>query len=100
MNEEINDKVTKNLVEKYLNLTKRARDKISSFDEQTDEQKNMTSKLLSMADDYISDANHFFKNSDYVRSYGAINYAHAWIDACVKLELMDGKGDDELFTLP
>ena len=61
MSEEINDKVTKNLVEKYLNLTKRARGKISSFEKQTDEQKNMTSKLLSMADDYISDANHFFK---------------------------------------
>ena len=100
MKKETNDKVTKGLIEKYLKLTERARNKISNFENETAQQKNMSSKLLSMADDYISDANHFFKKQDYVRSYGAINYAHAWIDACVKLELMDGKDDDELFTLP
>ena len=33
-------------------------------------------------------------------AFGAINYAHAWIDAGVKLRLLDGHGDDELFTLP
>lgn len=53
-----------------------------------------------MADDYCSDAIHFREKGDYLRSFGAINYAHAWIDAGVKLGLLDGHGDDELFTLP
>jgi hypothetical protein len=35
-----------------------------------------------------------------VRAFGAINYAHAWIDAGVKIGLLDGHGDDVLFTLP
>lgn len=37
---------------------------------------------------------------DLIRAFGAINYAHAWIDAGVKLRLLDGHGDDVLFTLP
>ena len=32
-------------------------------------------------------------------AFGAINYAHAWIDAGVKLRLLNGHGDDNLFTL-
>ena len=55
---------------------------------------------MRMADDYASDAKHFMENGDYVRAFGAINYAHAWIDAGIKLRLLDGHGDDNLFTLP
>ena len=56
--------------------------------------------MLRMADDYASDAKHFMQQGDYVRSFGAINYAHAWIDGAVKIGLLDGHGDDVLFTLP
>jgi hypothetical protein len=56
--------------------------------------------MMRMADDYSSDAQHFMDIGDYVRAFGAINYAHAWIDAGVKLRLLDGHGDDVLFTLP
>ena len=43
---------------------------------------------------------HFLSIGDHVRAFGAINYAHAWIDAGVKIGLLDGHGDDVLFTLP
>jgi hypothetical protein len=56
--------------------------------------------MIRMADDYASDAQHFLNIGDRVRAFGAINYAHAWIDAGVKLGLLDGHGDDVLFTLP
>jgi hypothetical protein len=56
--------------------------------------------MMRMADDYSSDAHHFLKIGDRVRAFGAINYAHAWIDAAVKLRLLDGHDDDVLFTLP
>ena len=56
--------------------------------------------MLRMADDYASDAKHFLKTGDLVRAFGAINYAHAWIDAGVKIGWLDGHGDDVLFTLP
>ena len=45
---------------------------------------------MRMADDYASDAAHFL-SSEIMRLL-AINYAHAWIDAGVKIGLLDGHG--------
>ena len=56
--------------------------------------------MMRMCDDYYSDAKYFLEKGDLVRAFGAINYSHAWIDAAVKIGLMDGHGDDVLFTLP
>jgi hypothetical protein len=84
----------------YLDLTKSAREKVSLIGELSAEDQKKAGTLLEMADAYIFDAGFFFKKGDYIRSFGAINYAHAWIDAGVKLKLLDGHGDDVLFTLP
>ena len=84
----------------YLNLTKMAREKATPIPKEGSEESQQLAVLLRMADDYASDAKHFMDTGDYVRAFGAINYAHAWIDAGVKLRLLDGHGDDELFTLP
>ena len=92
--------VTTQRVEKYLDITKRARDKATPLVEDNSSDGVRLSTLLKMADDYAFDARHFLKIGDHVRAFGAINYAHAWIDAGVKLGLLDGHGDDVLFTLP
>ena len=84
----------------YLNLTKEARKKATAIPLEGSKEAEMLAILLRMADDYASDANYFMENGDYIRAFGAINYAHAWIDAGIKLKLLDGHGDDELFTLP
>ena len=97
---EINDKISQEKLTYYLNLTKEARKKATPIHEKGTTQDDMLAVLLRMADDYTSDAQHFMNTGDYIRAYGAINYAHAWIDAGVKLRLLDGHGDDRLFTLP
>jgi hypothetical protein len=56
--------------------------------------------MMEMADSYTSDAKWFAEQGDLVRAFGAINYAHAWIDCAVKIGLLDGHDDDNLFTLP
>lgn len=84
----------------YLDLTKSARTKVSEINHLDHQMSKDMQTLLEMADAYISDAQFFFEKGDYVRSFGAINYAHAWIDAGVKLRLLDGHDDDVLFTLP
>ena len=56
--------------------------------------------MMEMADSYTSDAKWFVEQGDLVRAFGAINYAHAWIDCAVKIGLLDGHDDDNLFTLP
>ena len=94
------DRVTKDKLNHYLDLTKRARAKATPIHEEGTEQAKQLAVMMRMADDYSSDARHFMENGDYVRAFGAINYAHAWIDAGVKLRLLDGHGDDVLFTLP
>ena len=92
--------LTTQRVEKYLDITKRARDKATPLVEDNSSDGVRLATLLKMADDYAFDARHFLKIGDLVRAFGAINYAHAWIDAGVKLGLLDGHCDDVLFTLP
>jgi len=91
--------VTQEKVEKYLNLTAEARIKATPITTNSEDERKLQS-MLRMCDDYQNDARHFMENGDLVRAFGAINYAHAWIDAAVRIGLMDGHNDDRLFTLP
>ena len=92
--------VTSELMERYLNLTQTARNKATSLHSDDSEEGKRLSIMMQMADSYASDAQWFVEQGDLVRAFGAINYAHAWIDCAVKIGLMDGHGDDEMFTLP
>lgn len=91
--------VTKELVQKYLTLTEEARSKATSIVQGEEDEERLES-MLRMCDDYASDARHFMQEGDLVRAFGAINYSHAWLDAAVRIGLLDGHGDDRLFTLP
>ena len=91
--------VTKEKVEQYLTLTAEARAKATPIAESEEEVARLNS-MMRMCEDSQADAKHFLDQGDLVRAFGAINYAHAWIDAAVRIGLMDGHGDDRLFTLP
>ena len=95
----MSENITIEKIEKYLSLTQEARSKATPSASNRDDEERLRT-MLRMCDDYISDAKHFAKQGDLVSSFGAINYAHAWLDAAVKIGLMDGHGDDRLFTLP
>jgi len=92
--------VTQELVEKYLDLTSRAKEKATPIHSDDTPEATQLSDMMGMCDDYASDARHFMETGDLVRAFGAINYAHAWLDAAVRIGLLDGHGDDQLFTLP
>jgi hypothetical protein len=92
--------VTQEKLTHYIGLTHKARVKATPIPKEGSPEFKQLQIMLRMADDYASDAQHFMDKGDYVRAFGAINYAHAWIDAGVKLRLLDGHGDDVLFTLP
>jgi len=87
-------------VESYLDITRRARAKATPKVVEGSTEATQLALMLRMADDYASDAHHFLTVGDLVRAFGAINYAHAWIDAGVKIGWLDGHNDDVLFTLP
>ena len=88
------------LVEHYLGLTTSALEQATPLVETGSEDGDRLASMLTMAKDYLGDAEHFRDRGDLLRAYGAANYAHAWIDAAVRIGFLDGHGDDDLFTLP
>ena len=97
---EPNVEVTSELIERYFALTQAAREKATPLHSMESEEGKRLVVMMEMADSYTSDAKWFAEQGDLVRAFGAINYAHAWIDCAVKIGLMDGHGDDEMFTIP
>ncbi|HSB46720.1 MAG TPA: DUF357 domain-containing protein [Candidatus Bilamarchaeum sp.] len=49
--------------------------------------------VLEYAENYRSDAKHFFAQGDFFTSFGAANYAYGFIDAVL---LIEGKKDDHI----
>ena len=92
--------VTPQLIERYFSLTTAARDKATPLHPPDTPEGVRLATMMEMADSYTSDAKWFVEQGDLVRAFGAINYAHAWIDCAVKIGLLDGHDDDNLFTLP
>ncbi len=91
--------ITIEKIERYLELTAKARAKATPKTSSEEDEKRLK-VMMRMCDDYVSDATHFASKGDLVSAFGAINYAHAWLDAAVRIGLMDGHGDYNLFTLP
>ena len=92
--------LSKELVEHYIGITRKAFEKATPLTKKNSKDDENLISMLRMAEDYLNDALYFLQKGDFLRAYGAINYSHAWIDAGVKIGLLDGHGDDVLFTLP
>ena len=95
----MDDTITTERIEGFLTLTAEARAKATPATNNPEDEIRLRT-MLGMCDDYVADARHFMETGDLVSAFGAINYAHAWLDAAVRIGLMDGHGDDRLFTLP
>jgi len=88
--------ITKEKLAKYFSVTEKAfeiakKSVIKGKEKQAKE-------ILEMVSNYISDAKHFENKKDFVNSFGALNYAHGWIDSGVRLDIFDVH-DDKLFTI-
>ncbi|MEK6897953.1 MAG: DUF357 domain-containing protein [Nanoarchaeota archaeon] len=90
------DKITKEKLEKYFELTGRALEKAKG---KIIKGKNKEAKeIVEMVSNYLSDARHFESKGDFVNAFAALNYAHGWLDAGVRLGVFDVV-DDKLFTI-
>ncbi len=88
--------ISKEKLEKYLDITKRALEKVKdNFDES---RKDNAEDFYDMASRYYSDANHYFEKGDYVTAFAAVNYAHGWLDAGARIGLFKVT-DSKLFTV-
>jgi uncharacterized protein len=87
------------LLEKYLRLTREALAKVTPAPPERSFLRGASDDFLSMARSYLADAEHFSASGDRERALAAASYAHGWLDAGVRLGLLDGGNDDQRFTL-
>lgn len=93
------DRLTEEKVSKYLDITKRALDKLKVSPPPRSFNRKLAENFLEMANAYYSDAKHFRDDGDYVNAFACVNYAHGWLDAGARIGLFDVGEDDKLFTL-
>jgi hypothetical protein len=86
------------LVEKYLTLTAEALERVQVVPPARSFLVGASEDFLGMARAYLSDARHFRDTGDLDRALAAASYAHGWVDAGVRLGLLDGGDDDVRFT--
>jgi hypothetical protein len=55
-------------------------------------------EIIDMVERYVSDAKHFREEGQKVTAFGALNYAHGWLDCGARLGYFD-VDDDRLFTV-
>jgi len=87
------------LLEKYLRLTREALARVTPAPPERSFLRGASDDFLTMARSYLADAEHFAAEGDPDRALAAASYAHGWLDAGVRLGLLDGGNDDQRFTL-
>jgi len=92
----VNNEITSEKLDKYFDLTTRALGivKENIFSGREGDGK----EIIEMVENYLSDAKHFREKEEWVLSFGALNYAHGWLDSGVRLGVFD-VDDDQLFTV-
>jgi uncharacterized protein len=87
------------LLEKYLALTDEALARVRPGAPARSFLAGASDDFLSMARAYLADARHFLAAGDRERALAAASYAHGWLDAGVRLGILDGGEDADRFTL-
>ena len=93
------DKITEKRLEKEFLITGKALKKIKIAVPKKSHFYKAAEDCLDMAKRYYSDAQHFEKKGDLASAFGALNYAHGWLDAGARLGLFDVDHDSSLFTV-
>lgn len=88
----------KERLERYMALTGRALAQVRISPPSRSFLRRGADDFLTMARSYYEDAKHFQHEEDLPRALAAVTYAHGWIDAGVRLGLLDGGDDDQTFT--
>lgn len=95
----MDDKITEERLDKYLKLTEKALKKAKLATGLSAKDGKTAKTYKEMASSYLSDANHFKSKGRWVDAFGAVNYAHGWLDAGAMQGLFDVGGDNKLFTV-
>ena len=90
------DKITIEKLDKYRKITEKAFDIARKSISEGKEKE--AKEIVTMVEAYLSDSKHFEKKQDIINSFGAIYYAHGWLDCGARLRIFD-VSDSSLFTI-
>lgn len=90
------ERITKEKIDKYRRLTGSALELTKKSIIKGKEKH--AKEIIDMVSNYLSDSKHFEKQGDFVNAFAALNYAHGWLDAGVRLDVFDVK-NNKLFTI-
>lgn len=82
-----------------FDVTERALKKATPFSSLSTSDACRAAVMLDMAGRYVEDASYFRKRGDLLNAFGALYYAHGWLDAGARIGLFDVGGDCRLFAV-
>ncbi len=86
-------------LQKYFELTSKALKKVKISKNLNSQEKKSAEEILDLSQRYYDDAKYFEKKNDLVNAYGAVVYAHAFLDIGARLGFFDVGKDNELFMV-
>ena len=82
-------------LKKYFELTAKALEKVKIVEKH----RKQAEDILDLAKRYYDDAKFFEKKDDLVNAFGAVCYAHAFLDIGARLGFFDAAHDSRLFMV-
>lgn len=89
----MDDRITRERLDKYLSLTHKGLLSVELLPPVGSHPAAAASDFFSMAQSYYRDAVFYFQKEDYVTSFAAVNYAHGYLDAGIRLGVFKGSGE-------
>ena len=89
--------ITEERLQKYFEITGEALKKVEVTVHEKSLLASVARDFLNMAESYFKDAKYYYSKGDYVTAFAALNYAHGFIDAGVRLGVLKGE-DERLFA--
>jgi len=92
----VNDRITVEKIDAYYKITSSALALAQAGVVKT--KQKAAGQIFLMVSAYLSDALYFKKKGALVDAYGALNYAHGWLDCGARLKIYR-VSDSKLFTI-
>ncbi len=89
--------ISEEKLQRYFKITEEALGRLELAVHKKSLLKVVADDFLTMAKSYFNDARYYYQKGDYVTAFAALNYAHGFIDAGVRLGVFKGE-DDRLFA--
>jgi len=89
--------ISEEKLKKYFEITEQALKKLEVAVHEKSLLYSVAKDFLTMAKSYYTDAKYHYEKGDYVTAFAALNYAHGFIDAGVRLGVFKGE-DNRLFA--